>query len=72
MIVVRVVLEGAGTLSADAEPIRSDWEVFEDVEVIEEGVGTEEELATGELVEESEGPGLLVVDVLDVGADGDV
>jgi hypothetical protein len=60
VIVARVVLEEAGTLGADAEPIRSDSEAFEDVKVIEEGVGTEE-LATGELVEESEGPGLSVV-----------
>jgi hypothetical protein len=64
VIVATVVLEGAGTLGAElrvgAELRRSDSEVVEDVKGIEEEEGTEE-LATGEFVEESEGPGSVVV-----------
>ena len=68
MTVATVVLDGPGTLGAElrvgAELTRSDSEEFEDVKGIEEeGEGEEgtEELATGELVEESEGPAPVVV-----------
>jgi hypothetical protein len=63
--VATVVLEGPGSLGAElrlgAEVTRSVSEGVEDATGVEEEEGTEEELATGESVEESEGPGSVVL-----------
>ena len=58
VIVATEVLEGAGTLSTELG--RSVWEEVGDAKGIEKEEGTEE-LVTGELVEESEGLGPVVV-----------